>query len=184
MLNLLPPEIKSRHKVRSRLFSVTVFYIIVAAVFVLGPIAAITYNFIQASQVADVESEINQIKSRIGQSKDINNKLSFVENRVTGASQFQEQRDWNEYLAVISSAIPAPVLVSTIRLEAKTDTETSDVPTFTVSGTSGDRRSIILYRDKLLEDELINQTTFTTLTEVLVDGSKSFSFVLSVVFIK
>lgn len=180
MLNLLPPEIKSRHKVRSRLYSVTVFYIIITAIFVLGPIAAITYNFVQSSKVADIESEISQIKSQIGTSQDINNKLSFVESRIVGVTQFKEQRDWNDYLAAISSATPAPVIVTSISLE----NESEAGPTFAVVGKSGDRRSIVLYRDKLLDNKLISQTTFTALTELIESGSKSFAFSLSIVFTK
>lgn len=180
MLNLLPPEIKSRHRTRSRLYSITVFYIIVAAIFVLGPIAAITYNFVQSSNVADIESEISQIKSQIGKSQDINNKLAFIENRVSGVTQFKEQKDWNDYLKAISSTIPSPVIVSSIKLESGPEAG----PTFTVIGNSGDRRSIILYRDKLLEDKTITQVTFTTLTEIIELGSKSFAFSLSIMFTK
>ena len=178
MLNLLPPEIKSRHKVRSRLYSITVFYIIIAAIFVLGPIATITYNFIQSSQVADIESEIAQIKSQIGKSNEINNKLSFIESRISAVSQFQEQKDWNDYLAVISSATPAPVLVSAIGLEPQTENS----PIITVSGKSGDRRSVILFRDKLMEDKFVSLATFTVLTELLDKGVKTFTFTLSIMF--
>jgi len=180
MLNLLPPEIKSRHKVRSKLYGVTVAYIFIAALFVLGPIALGTYNYIQNSQISDYDSQISQIKTQIGQSKGLNDKLSFLEDRAQSATQYQEQRSYTSYLSTIASSTPSPVLVTGVQLEDGTVA----TPVFTVKGTSTDRRSIILFKDKISQSTDVTGAVFDALTEILEESGKSFSFSMKVTFAK
>jgi len=176
MINLLPPEIKSRYKVRSKLYSISVAYIIIASIFILGPIALATYNFIQDSQIAGIDSQIEQLKAQIGKSKDINTQLAFVENRTNSAAQYQEQKDWPDYFDHISAALPAPVTLSNIALVSGQKT------TFSVAGKSDDRRSIILYRDKLIDDEDIESAEFTNLKETIQQEVKVFDFSINIIF--
>lgn len=180
MLNLLPPEIKSQHGVRSKLYTITVLYIVLAGIFVLGPIAVATFNFIQASQVSDYQSQISQIKSQIGQTKDINDKLAFIESRVSGADQFQEQRDWPDYLDIIAKATPPAIVITGLRLEDGA----VDKPIFAVTGRSTDRRSVILFKDKLALNEQITQAVFDSISETVVEDSKIFNFSMKVTFSK
>lgn len=180
MLNLLPPEIKSRHKVRSKLYSLTVIYIFIAAVFVLGPIALGTYNFVQNSQISDYDSQIEQIKSQIGQSKGLNDKLSFLEDRSKSAGSYQEQRSYTTYLSAIASSTPAPVLVTTIQLEDGAIA----TPVFIVKGTSADRRSVILFKDKISQTTDVTSAAFDSLTEATEGTTKTFAFSMKVTFAK
>lgn len=180
MLNLLPPEIKSRHKVRSKLYSVAVIYIFIAAVFVLGPIALGTYNFVQSSQISDYDSQISQIKTQIGQSKGLNEKLSFLEDRSKSATTYQEQRAYTSYLSTIANSTPAPVLVTTIQLE---DGNIA-TPVFIVKGTSADRRSIILFKDKISQATDVTGAVFDSLTETVEETTKTFAFSMKITFAK
>ncbi len=173
MLNLLPEEIKSRHKTRSKLYSVMVFYIVIGAVFILGPLALTTYNFVLGTEVADYQSKIEQVNTQIGRSKDISGKLAFLETRVAGSAQFQEQRSWDQYLIAIAAAVPTSITVTGIGLEQVTNPA---LPTMAVAGTTSDRREIILFRDKLMENKTFTNIAITSITETIVDVSKLFSF--------
>jgi len=180
MLNLLPPEIKSRHKVRSKLYSIAVIYIFIAAVFVLGPIALSTYNHAQSSQISDYDSQISQIKTQAGQSRDLNEKLSFLEDRSKSAAAHQEQRTYTSYLLTIANSTPAPVLVTTIQLEDGS----AATPAFIVKGTSADRRSIILFKDKISQATDFTGAVFDSLTETVEETTKTFAFSMKVTFAK
>lgn len=177
MLNLLPPEIKSRHKTRSRLYALTVAYIIIAAVFILGSVAGATYKLIQDSQVANYESEISQVKGQIGQHKDVSDKLAFLESRLNAAAQFQEKTSWSELINHIAAATPGPVILNSLRLES-----TAKVPTFVLSGESADRRSAILFHDKLSADASIASVAFESLAESVTADSKIFTFTMRIAF--
>ncbi|MEX0594720.1 MAG: PilN domain-containing protein [Patescibacteria group bacterium] len=180
MLNLIPPEIKQRHKTRSKLYSITVIYIVIAALFILGPIALATYQFVQNSQITDKLSEIDSINAQIGQSKDVSDKLAFIESRVSGATSYQEQRSWDGYLKTIASSTPTTVQLTSITL----DDGKIAAPMFKVAGKSSNRRSIVLFKDKLTTNELISAAVFENLSESSNESGKVFLFSLAITFKK
>lgn len=51
-----------------------------------------------------------------------------------------------------------------------------------ISGKTVDRRSIVLFRDKLEAVEAVTKTTILSLSEEETDGKKVFSFALSAVY--
>lgn len=176
MLNLLPEEVKSRHKTRSKLYSVVVAYIVVGAAFILGPVAVSTYNLILGSEADDYQSKIDQINNQIGRSSEISDKLAFLESRLTDGTQFQEQRQWENYLTAIAQSIPSDVTLTNLHLEKITDPKT---PVMSVAGTTADRRAVLLFRDKLLEGKSFKNATITAINEAVVDNAKRFTFVIS-----
>lgn len=177
MLNLLPEEIKSRHKTRSKLYSLTVVYIVIAAVFVLGPLAVTTYSLVLGTEVADYQSKIEQVNGQIGRSSDVSQKLAFLENRVASAATFQEQRQWSSLLSAIAQATPTNVVLTGIRLEAVTDAALPQ--TLTAAGTTSDRRAVLLFRDKLIEGKIFPTAAITSITETVIGNSKEFTFAVS-----
>jgi Tfp pilus assembly protein PilN len=179
MLNLLPPEIKEERTVKSRLYGLILGYITTAVVVGLGLAGLATWGFIQQSQIGQLESDIQQLASQRHSKEELINKASFVEDRLKTATTLQEKRKWEEVLNEIASATPTDTKLNSIHIANAQGGKAVDLA---ISGASSDRRSIVLFRDKLEEASKITKTTILSLSEGLTNGQKVFNFSLSAVY--
>lgn len=179
MLNLLPPEIKEQRITKSRLYSVVLGYIVIGAIIGLGLAGLATWNFLQQSQIATLESQIQQLSSQRRTKEALITKASFIEDRLKAAPTLQEKRKWEEILNEIAAATPTDTKLKTIRVATNQTGKSIDL---TLGGTTSDRRSIVLFRDKLEEAATISKATILSLSETELNGVKSFTFSLSSIY--
>lgn len=179
MLNLLPPELKEQRRVKSLLYSTVLSYIVIAVVVGLGIAGIATWGFVQQGEIGNRESTIQQLASQRKSKESIISKASFVEDRLQASSGLIEKRQWEKILNEIATATPSDTTLSGIRVANTTTGQTVDL---SISGKTTDRRSIVLFRDKLEGVEAITKTTILSLAEEEADGKKIFSFALSAVY--
>jgi hypothetical protein len=179
MLNLLPPEIKEQRRVKSLLYSLTLGYIAVAVVIGLGLAGFATWGFVQQGEIGNRESTIQQLAGQRKSKEQIIAKASFVEDRLTASSTLVEKRKWEEILNLIATATPSDTTLGGIRVA---NTPTGQTVDLSVSGKTSDRRSIVLFRDKLEAEDTVTKTTILSLSEEEANGQKLFSFALSAVY--
>jgi len=175
MLNLLPPEIKDQRRIKSLLYSTFVTYIVVAVAIGLGLAGLVTWGLVQQSEITNRQGDIQQLASQRRAKEALISKASFIEDRLKAASSFQEKRQWELILDEIATATPTNTILTGIRV-AKTETDQIDL---SISGTTTDRRSIVLFRDKLEASETVSKATILSLSETTVNDRKEFRFSLS-----
>ncbi len=179
MLNLLPPELKEQRRVKSLLYSSALTYVFIAVVVGLGIAGFATWGFVQQSEIGNRESTIQQLANQRKSKEDIIAKASFVEDRLLASSSLIEKRKWEEILNEIATATPSDTKLSGIRVGNTTNAQSVDI---SISGKTTDRRSIVLFRDKLEGVEAITKSTILTLAEEEAEGRKLFSFALSALY--
>ncbi len=179
MLNLLPPEIKQGRQVKSLLFNTIIVYVVIGAVIALVTGGLATWSFLQESEIGGKQSQIEQLSSQRRSKEELVSKASFIEDRVKSAGSLQEKRRWENILSDIASATPTDTALTTVRVATSTQPGNIDL---TIGGTTTDRRSIVLYRDKLEAAEFISKTAILTLAESEIEGKKQFTFGLSAIY--
>lgn len=180
MLNLLPPEIKRQRRLKSLLYSTTLLYIIIVVLLGLGAAALLTWKTVLESTINERQARIDQLVTERQAKNKVIAQAAFVEDRVKNAAQFRETRHWEEILNEIAASTPTDTNLTTIAV-----TTTADKPdqlTLSISGGTTDRRSIVLFRDKLENAEHISSTTIQSLSESVTDGVKQFVFTLSAMY--
>lgn len=179
MLNLLPPELKEQRRVKSLLYSTILGYIITAVAVGLGIAGFATWGFVQQSEIGNKEATIQQLASQRKSKESIITKASFIEDRLSASASLIEKRRWEIILNDIATATPTDTTLTGIRVANATAGSTVDL---SLSGKTTDRRSIVLFRDKLEGVEAISKTAILSLAEEEVDGKKIFSFSLSATY--
>ncbi len=174
MLNLLPPEIKQQYRFKSRLYSLTLFYIVLVAALGLGAAVLTTYNMLQQSAVSEKQSKISSLQAQRKTKSTLLTKAAFIEDRYKVASQLQDKRQWTDIINRLASATPTGVQLLNVKF---TVGKTNDL-TVTLKGSTTDRRSIVLFRDKLEEDSHYEKTSIEAITEAGTETQKSFEFSL------
>ncbi len=179
MLSLLPPELKEARRTRSALINVAVIYLIVIALVGLAIAGLMTWGFMQQSDISDRRSQIEQLTSQRRAKNEIVTKASFVEDRLRAATTAQEKYRWEAILNEIASATPTDTVLTSTRVATTAQGASIDIA---ISGSTFDRRSIVLYRDKLEASDAITKATILSLSESIVDNRKVFSFSLSATY--
>lgn len=179
MLNLLPPEIKEQRRVKSLLYSTIVAYVLIAVAIGLGLAGLATWSFVQQSEIGGLQSDIQNLSSQRRSKEAIISTASFVEDRLRAASSFQEKRRWELILDEVAAATPIDTTLSSTRFATTTTGQTIDV---SISGITSDRRSIVLFRDKLEEAETMTQTTILSISDLSDVTKKEFRFSLSATY--
>lgn len=176
MLNLLPPELKEQRRVKSLLYSVTLGYIFAAVVVCLALAGLATWGFVQQSEIGNKESAIQQLASQRKSKEQVIAKASFIEDRLQASTTLVEKRKWEIILNMVAATTPSDTTLSAIRVANSQSGQTVDL---SVTGKTTDRRSIVLFRDKLEAEEAVTKATILTLAEQVLNGQKIFSFTLS-----
>lgn len=176
MINLVPPEIKQRKGLKSLVYVVTLSYFVISLVLVLGLAGLATYNYTQKIYLSSQQAELDRLAAEKNKDKSILSQAAFVQSRVKGATTYQSSNDWNQVLVSIAQSTPTNTRLTSVRI-ASADNKS---PTVTISGESTDRRSVILFKDKLLITKPFSGAGITSLTESTSETNKTYTFSISV----
>ncbi|MEK7202418.1 MAG: PilN domain-containing protein [Patescibacteria group bacterium] len=176
MINLVPPEIKKRKGVRSLTYVVTLCYIVLTAVLLLGLAGLATYNYTQKIALGSQQAELDRLIAEKNQHKTILSQAALIQNRVKSAAGYQSAYDWNQILTAVASSTPTNVSLTSIKISS----DQSKPPTVAITGTTVERRSIILLKDKLALTKPFSGTSISSITESTADNNKTYTFSMSV----
>jgi len=162
MLNLLPPEIKQRQRTKSLFYSLTSIYVIILVLLGLGVAGLTTWKFVLQTEISSKQSRVDQLSSQRQGKKEVIAQAAFIEDRMKVAKQFQESRQWETMLNTVAEATPVDVELTKLAL---TTAESTKTLTLSVAGTTNNRRSIVLFRDKLATIENLSTVAIQSITE-------------------
>mgnify|MGYP000713441410 CR=1 FL=1 len=172
MVNLLPPEIKNRYRVASRLYLITLCYFMLIVVMALSIAGLFTYNYRTQISLQNNQAELESLVSQRQREAEITTKAAFIEDRLKANAQYQEKVEWEDILAKLASATPTNVQLTNIQTDISAGTVNLD-------GVTGDRRAIILFRDRLTQDKIFPGAEIKSIAEVAEETGKKFTFSLS-----
>ena len=176
MINLVPPEIKLQKGLKSLVYVVTLTYIVLASVLVLGLAGLATYNYTQKIALGSQQAELDRLEATKNQDKTILGQAAFIQSRVKNAATYQSSSDWNKVLTAIAESTPTNTRLTSVKITS----DAAKSPTIAISGESTDRRSIILFKDKLAITKPFGGATITGLTKSATKDSDSYTFSISV----
>lgn len=176
MINLIPPEIKQLKGLKSVIYVATLSYFILASILVLGLAGLATYTYTQKIALGDQRAELDRLTAEKDKVKPLLSEAAFVQNRVKSAATYKSGSDWNIVLDSIARSTPTNTRLTSIKLTG----DESKPPTVTIGGESVDRRSIILFKDKLALTKPFTSASLTALNESATKDTKAFTFSISV----
>lgn len=179
MLNLLPPELKQNRRAKTFLFSTTLIYTLIVSAVGLSLLGIATWNFLQQAQISDKTARVDQLTSQKRAKGEIVSQASFIEDRLNSATQYQDSRQWDEVLTEVASATPTNVTLQDVGLTSPKYKPSIEL---SITGSTNDRRSIVLFRDKLDASSTISGTKLLTISEETTGKDKSFVFSLSATY--
>ena len=176
MINLAPKEIKHRQGQQSKVYLFLTGYTVGIIAIALGAIAITTYSYIAEVNLDDKQAQLDALTLQKQKYSGLAEKASFVDNRIQQSAKYKSGTDWDKVLGDIAGSTPQDTVLATV-------TATSD-PTkaaiITVSGSTPARRSIVLFQDKLATAASFSGATIASVTEDETDGTKTYSFSISV----
>src|SRR3989344_682901 len=175
MINLVPPEIKQRKGLKSLVYVVTLAYIVVASVLVLGLAGLATYNYTQKIYLGSQQAELDRLAAEKNKDKTLLSQAAFIQDRVKNAATYKALYDWNAVLDAIAQSTPTNTRLTSIKISG----DATKPPTVAISGESADRRSIILFKDKLALTKPFDGAGITSLTESSSETNETYTFSIS-----
>ena len=176
MINLVPPEIKQGKGLKSLVYAVSLVYFVLAAVLLLALAGLATYNYTQKIALSGQQTELDRLTAAKNKDKTLQNQAAFIQNRVKNATSYQSSYDWNQVLAAIAQSTPTSTRLTSIKVAADADKP----PTVTMTGETGERRSIVLFKDKLALTKPFSGASISSITESTTDNIKTYTFSMSV----
>ena len=175
MINLIPPDRKKRQKIRSKAYFIVVIYIAVTAIIVLGWVGQTTLNYIGKSNLGNKEAELATLKAQVGKNQDLLTMANFIQDRLNSSQSYQPS-SWNELLDAVANCQPTDSTLTKLNITS----DEANSTTITIGGQSSSRRSIILFKDKLVDHLLFDSATITSISDSSTDESATFSFTITV----
>lgn len=175
MINLLPPELKHRYHLYSRLYSLTIMYIFVLVLLGLGAAALATYNFTQSISVASKQSQADQLAQNQKKYQALATQAAFIQDRLSVNKLFTETNDWSALLNSLAPATPDGVKLTTVKASVATDRSVSLI----LTGQTADRRLIILFNDKLAANTLFTDPQISAIDDQSSNNQKQFTFTIT-----
>lgn len=181
MLNLLPPERKENHRVYSLAYVIALFYIIAGVAIFLGAAGLATYNFTLSASNTSKEDRLQALEEEKTKNSEISNQAAFIEDRVNSQKTFQENTSWSQMLSSIASSTPTNITLNSLKSSADPE---SKATTVTLSGSSTNRRSVLLFKDKLSSNDAYSSVIIDSIDEVGEGENQSFSFSIELTLTK
>jgi len=176
MINLSPPEIKQRKGLKSLVYVVTMAYFVIASLLVLGLAGLATYNFTQKIALDNQKAELDRLTEVKNKDKALISQAAFIQNRVKNVANYRSTYDWNQVLSSLAQSTPTNTQLTSVKISG----DASKPPIINITGSSADRRSIILFKDKLAITSPFTGASITAMAEPASDETKSFTFSISV----
>lgn len=174
MLNLLPAEYKNRFRAQSAVYGLSLTYFIIAVVVVLGAAVLATLNLTQTVRNSDIQGQIDELKNQKQRSREIALQASFLEDRLAQAATYQETSRWDKVLDQVANVTPTDVRLTSL----KVDINTTKGGTLNIAGETADRRSIVLFKDKLISQKELTGVILQSITETKATSGKMFTFTI------
>lgn len=176
MINLVPPEIKKLKGVRSLGFVLTLGYIVVTSALLLGLAGLTTYNYTQKIALGSQQAELDRLVAEKNKNKTIIDQAALIQSRVKSVANYRSAYDWNQVLMAIASGTPTNIRLTSVKISSDADKP----PTVAINGETGERRSIILFKDKLAQTKPFSGASISSITESTADDNKTYTFSMSV----
>lgn len=173
MINLLPPEVKQRHIVSSRIYTLTLLYIVVLVILGLGAVALGTYNLTLGGTRSEREATLASLVAEKEKYSKLISQAAFVEDRLKTAKTYQETRKYEEVLDYVATSTPVDVQVTGINITV------NEKVSLTITGETRERRSVILFRDKLSQVTGLEPASVANITEGSDSKGKIFAFTIT-----
>lgn len=181
MINLLPPERKENHRVYSLAYLIALFYIIAGVTIFLGAVGLATYNLTISASNTSKEDRLRALEEEKTRNSEISNQSSFIEDRLKSQKSYQENTNWSQMLSAIAASTPTNITLSSIK--SSTDPE-SKVTTVALAGNSTNRRSVLLFKDKLSANEAVSNAVIDSIDEIGEGNNQSFTFSIELTLTK
>ena len=177
MINLIPPELLQKRKSQSVAYKFITLYIVVFSAVALGVGGLFFYSTEIANQINDRNAELTNLKDQKQKASDVTKKAAFVEDRMKLATTSKEDKDWTALTETIGSVTPTDTQISALKITAPKDATSPFA--ISITGNSKDRRSIILFRDKLSSTKGFTDSFLTSIADK-VDLNNLYVFNLTV----
>jgi len=161
MINLVPPEIRQRKNLKSLAYIITTTYVLILSVLALSWAGLSTYNYTQKVYLGNQQSEIDRLDAEKNKDRVLQSQAALIQNRLNNAATYQSSHDWEQVLDAIAESTPTTTSLTSI----KAAVVVNKPPTVTVTGQSPDRRSIILFKDRLAVTNPFESVSITALTD-------------------
>lgn len=174
MINLLPPEHKQKEATYSRLYALLGVYVLVVFLLGLGAAGLATYNLTTGSTINERQQTVDNLAVQRAAHKSETAKAAFIEDRIKQATTYSETRQWEAVLDAVAATVPSEIQLTSI----KASTGTSKVVSLVLAGQTTDRRSIVLFRQKLASDTKFTGASLQTITDATINGKSGFTFTI------
>jgi len=181
MINLLPPERKENHRVYSLAYVIALFYIIAGVAIFLGAAGLATYNLTVSASNASKEERLQALEEEKTKNSEISNQASFIEDRLKSQKTYQENTSWSQMLTAIAASTPTNITLNSLKAQVDPVTKVTSI---TLAGSSTNRRSVLLFKDKLSANEAVSAAVIDSIDEVGEGNNQSFSFSIELTLIK
>lgn len=175
MINLLPPEIKDSRKLSSKVSGVIAAYVVIGAIIALLIAVATTYKFILDSQVMDRQSQLSSLETSAKAGNQLMSKAALVNDRLSSVAKYRDDIIWSDKLREIANSTPSDISLTEVKLDRASASSGIKIG---VSGLATDRRSIVLFKDKLSANKAFSGVELTSVGEKSSDAS-SYTFTVT-----
>lgn len=158
MINLLPVEIKHRHRLRSINYTIIAIYIGIATVVGLSLVAAETATYFRNIQNNAKAVDLDLLLKRKSSGEEVISKAAFIQDRLNKRAQLSGQSDLTSLVDEIASKTPTDIQLTFIRYS---DTD----KTIELTGMSPERRTAILFKDSLATSKIITEVSLVNLAD-------------------
>lgn len=174
MINLLPPERKVAGHFYSRIYALSTVYLVVIVLLGLGAAGLATYNLTTGTTINEKQQTATELIAERNAHKKETVTAAFIEDRMKLASKYQDGQDWPNLLDQFDATVPTDVQLTSVKLAS----DASKAVNFSVAGTTTDRRSIILFRQKIAGNPTFGSATLQNITDTKVGDKKAFAFTI------
>lgn len=176
MINLVPKEIRDSQKATSSLYYLATVYIVVISLFILALGIINTLNFVRTAQNSNIQNEIDQLASQVSRQNEIVSKAALLEERVKTASNYKETRNWERLFISIASNTPTTIQLNSIKVSR--DAARGNQILVNITGTSADRRTVVLFKDRLASDKNYQSVTIQSIDQLETEGAAGHNFTI------
>lgn len=174
MINLLPKEIKVKRQISHKVNGVITLYIFAIILLALGIAGIFLYNVSLKVEIDNKNQQLSDISKDKSENQDLISKASFIEDRVNSSKNYLETIKWEDALNQIASSTPSDIQLTEIKITL----ETTKPSVIGINGKTTERRSIILFKEKLAELPFFTGLKLTNISDSDSAGKQEFTFTI------
>ena len=155
-INLLPPEIKTKIRIKKQAANVFSICLVVVIVFVVIIVLfkAFQETFFK-SRLDGLQSEIQKASSDLASYKDLEKQAAFLNNRSQLATQIEKENPyWSVILPDLINSVPSNVQLTNLMVDL------SKTPNFVLQAVTTNEREAIKFKEKLESSKFFKDVAF------------------------